>query len=294
MADSFFQATRVHIAPAYKCREGLGHIYRDSGLSGEELRYFFACCAATRGQHRVEAAREEINSFCNVSAPLFGLCLCSSPPRAPPALPLGLGKGKAKAQRGVTAERGRGGAGLGAAGARPVPSPGRRRRPPPEPAPTGAFPPAPRQRERVKMPEIKERSYFAEFPVILQIDLQICRNLPREGAAGEAGGLSAQPVSQGAAKAGTSSRSVHGLVAHQDFGLRHQTLTNAFWETRARPHGPSRIVSVCGDGTGPSAPSCRRSHMLERMQYICIPEHGGFPPWTFVISWLHGPLLVRG
>lgn len=55
------------------------------------------------------------------------------------------------------------------------------------------------------MPEIKRRSYFAEFPVVLQTEFQICRNLPWEGAAGEAGGWSAQPLSQGAAKAGTGS-----------------------------------------------------------------------------------------
>lgn len=95
------------------------------------------------------------------------------------------------------------------------------------------------------MLEIKERSYFAQFPVILQLEFQICRNLPWEGAIREAGGSSAQPVSQGAAKAGTSSRSARGLVAHQDFGLRHQTPINEFWEMRVRPQGPSGIVSVC-------------------------------------------------
>lgn len=94
------------------------------------------------------------------------------------------------------------------------------------------------------MPEIKERSYFAELPVVLQTEFRICRNLPWEGAAGEAGGWSAQPLLQGAAKAGIGSRSVHGLVAHQDFGSRHQSLINEFWETCAQLHGPSRIVSV--------------------------------------------------
>ncbi|XP_054072905.1 uncharacterized protein LOC128915947 isoform X2 [Rissa tridactyla] len=97
---------------------------------------------------------------------------------------------------------------------------------------------------RVKMPEIKERSYFAELPSVLQIEFQICRNLPREAATGEAGGSSVQLVSQGAAEAGTSSRCVHGLVAHQDFGSRHQTQVNGFWETHLWPHGLSLIASV--------------------------------------------------
>lgn len=85
----------------------------------------------------------------------------------------------------------------------------------------------------------KERSYFAEFPAVLRIEFRHCRHLPWEGAAGEAGGSSAQPVSQGATSAGTSSQSVHGLVAPQGFGSRHQALINEFWEMRMRPHGPS-------------------------------------------------------
>lgn len=83
------------------------------------------------------------------------------------------------------------------------------------------------------MPEIKERSHFAEFPSVLQIEFQIYRNLLQEGATGEAGGSSVQPGSQGAAKVGTSDRCVHGLVAHQDFGWGHQTLISKFWEMRA-------------------------------------------------------------
>ncbi|XP_074459722.1 uncharacterized protein LOC141749696 isoform X3 [Larus michahellis] len=111
-------------------------------------------------------------------------------------------------------------------------------------SPAGASPLAPRQLERLKMLEIKERSYFAELPSVLQIEFQICRNLPREAATGEAGGSSVQLVSQGAAEAGTSSRRVHGLVAHQDFGSRHQTQVNGFWETHLWPHGLSLIASV--------------------------------------------------
>lgn len=89
------------------------------------------------------------------------------------------------------------------------------------------------------MPEIKERSYCAEFPVVLLIEFQRCRHPPLEGAAGEAGGSSAQPVSEGATNARTSSQSIHGFVAPQEFGSRHQTLISEFWEMRARLHGPS-------------------------------------------------------
>jgi len=108
------------------------------------------------------------------------------------------------------------------------------------------------------MLDVKERNYFAEFPAVLETEFQIGRNLSQE----ETGGLSVRLVSQGAARAGTSSRGIPGLVARQDFGWRHQTLTDELWETCGWPRG-----HVClSVRSWSSAPSRQQCHELERMQ----------------------------
>ncbi|XP_074459718.1 uncharacterized protein LOC141749696 isoform X1 [Larus michahellis] len=77
-------------------------------------------------------------------------------------------------------------------------------------------------------------------------------------------------------------------------GLWIETSDSSQWVLGDAPVAAWTIFnSVCRSGAGPSARSCQRSHVLERMQ-IFVPGLGGFPLWTFILSWLHGALRARG
>ncbi|XP_063205525.1 uncharacterized protein LOC134522142 [Chroicocephalus ridibundus] len=77
-------------------------------------------------------------------------------------------------------------------------------------------------------------------------------------------------------------------------GLWIETSDSSQWVLGDAPVAAWTIFnSVCRSGAGPSARSCQRSHVLERMQ-IFVPGLSGFPLWTFILSWLHGALRARG
>ncbi|XP_040459655.1 uncharacterized protein LOC121092525 [Falco naumanni] len=187
------------------------------------------------GNTTAQAAGEGVNSSCYTGASsrvghrswVPGLRV-GLPPGLPQPLPRRAaggrgrpfcfgGKGKAKAQRGGVAERDRRAGGGGC-------SAGSSHRPPPRDRPPGAFPPRSilperprrprrsgrtksihRERDekacRVKIPETKERSYSAEFPVVYRVNFKLVEICPGKGL-----------VSQGVAKAGTTSQSTDGLA----------------------------------------------------------------------------------